>query len=158
MSFGTVAITLLCLWFAYLGIRTHIKRRRQQCLPPGITQDSSHRALSSDTYDAATQALRAFATEYRNTFLHGGCSKASLATLHTLRNDALQRMYDLRLRLPNDLDAEMEMTQHIEETDTLLKAYISDVQTRCGLSLLFPGPLDDTYYRQFYRAHNDVVA
>lgn len=156
-SFGAIALAALALWFAFLAARAHVRRARANSLPPGVTPRPDLAGLSETSYDAATRALREFAAEYRLTFQHGKCTRQAVMGLHDLRNQALQHMYELRMRLPNDLDAEVELTQYIEDTDALLRAHLQDAQARCGETMLLPGPIDDSFYRRFYRAHNDAV-
>ena len=158
MRFSTLALAAMALWFAFLAARAYARRARAHDLPSGVQSRPDLCGHSSHHFDEATQALRAFATDYRLTFQHGQCTKDAVMTLHTLRDKALKHMYELRMRLPNDLHAEAELAQHIEDTDALLRTYIQDAQSRCGAPMLYPGPIDDMFYRQFYRAHNDVVA
>lgn len=157
MNAGNAAVVFMVLVFLCLAVRKYARQVQEQRLPAGLEQRPQDRALSEDDFDGARTALREFASEYRHTFHHGKCTKEAVMSLHALRDRALEHMYALRMRLPNDLEAEASMTQHIEDTDTLLRAYIRDAQERCGETLLFPGPIDDAFYRQFYRAHNDVV-
>lgn len=156
-SFGAIALAAMALWFAFLAARAHVRQVRANSLPPGVKPRPELAGLSETSYAAATRALREFATEYRLTFQHGGCTRKAVVGLHDLRDRALQHMYEMRMRLPNDLDAEVELTQYIEETDSLLRAHLQDAQGRCGETMLLPGPIDDSFYRQFYRAHNDAV-
>ncbi len=158
MRLGTLALVLMALWFAFLGVRAHVRKTRSQAVPAGVTPRPEFRGHSTFHFDEATQALRAFATEYRLTHAYGKCTRQAVLALHGLRDKALKHMYELRMRLPNDLHAEAELAQHIEDTDRLLRGYIQDAQARSGQVLLHPGPIDDMFYRQFYRAHNDEVA
>lgn len=156
MRVGTLLLLALASWFGFLYVRTRVRRAREDRLPPGVpAPDPGLRTHSVSHYDACMQALKAFATEYRLTFQHGLCSKKAVTTLSSLRQDALRHLYQMRMRLPNDLDAETALAQHIEGTDGLLRAYIADAQTRCGQALLHMGPIDDTFYKAWYRAHND---
>lgn len=165
---ATTAVVALCLLAAALLLRA--SRRGgggRGHLPPGVsTPGPDVRALSPHLHGECERALREFAAAYRATFqpgsggskeAAGADAKAKVLRLHELRDAALGRLFQLRMRLPNDLRAEERLTQHIEDTDTLLRAYIADAQARGGQALLHPGPIDDLYYRRFYRAHNDVV-
>lgn len=158
MKVGTFVLIALPAWWALTWLRGHVRRMEADRLPAGIMPvDRALRGLSEARHDACTDALKAFAATYRTTFLAGKCSREAVLALHDLRDAALKHMYDLRMRLPNDLEGERQLTQHIEDTDRLLRAYIGDAQGRCGELLLHPGPIDDAFYRQYYRAHNDVV-
>jgi len=154
LSWWLVALVLGLGWWVARG-RVH--QARKDGFPPGVVPRREYRSHSSEHFDAACTALKAFAAEYRSTFVHGGCTGGSLRSMTSLRAEALRHMYQLRMRLPNDMDAEGSMTQHIEAVDRVLQEYILDVQTRCGLGSAFPGPIDNAYYRNFYRAHNDVA-
>lgn len=159
MKLGTVALLLMAAWFVLRWVRKTVREARSRKLPGGVDRPAAAlRPFSDSHYDACMQALRAFSTEYRLTFQHGQCDKKHLLGLHALREDALRHMYQLRMRLPNDLDAEHAFTQYIEDTDRLLKHYLQEAQKRCGFELLHPGPIDDTFYKKFYRAANDVAA
>lgn len=154
MQLGTLALATLALVFGYLAARKYT--RSQPALPPGVASRPEFRSEhSSPSYEAAMSGLRAFASEYKNTFQHEQCTRAAVMALHSLRDEVLTNMYDVRMRLPNDMTAETRLTQYIEDTDALLKRYLEDAMRRSGQPLLFPRPLDDTHYRQFYRAHND---
>lgn len=159
MQFGTVALVLLAAWLASRYVRGRVRESRDERLPAGVTAPDPHLRdhPNAEYYDACLLALRQFAREYRLTFQHGRCTRAAVMTLHTLRDDALKHLYELRMRLPNDMNAEAEVTAHVVETDALLRGYLDDAQARCGEPLLHPGPIDDMHYRQFYRAANDAT-
>ena len=158
MRVGTVAVLLMAGWFVFLAARKYVRQRQGSRLPAGVEERPELKGYSADHYDMALQSLRAFAAEYKLTFQHGKCTKRAVLGLHSLRDDALGHMYELRMRLPNDMEAEMALTRHIEDTDRILRHSIQEAQSRCrDAALLFPGPLDDTFYREHYRAHNDVV-
>jgi hypothetical protein len=109
-----------------------------------------------DELAAARDALRRFAAEYAASFRHGACTAALVARLHELRTEVLTHFGELRMRLPNDLVGERRLVQHAEDTDRALREHIADANRRAG-TMLFPGPLDDTQYRRWYRAANDVL-
>lgn len=156
MRLGTVLVIALAAWFVALWVRKRVRAAHEQRLPPGVTAPgAAARVGSTDHFDACVQALRAFATEYRLSFQGGACGKRSVMALLALRDEALRHMYQLRMRLPNDVRLETEVTQHIEDTDALLRDYIRDAQERCKVPMLFPGPLDDAFYKDRYRAAND---
>ena len=162
MYFGTVILCLLGAWCVWVTIRARslgsgTVGAMGGRLPVGVEEHPELQMISSREYDAAMTALRAFASEYRTTFQHGRCSSNSVLSMYSLRDEALGHMYQLRMRMPNDLDAEARVTQYIEDVDAILRSAIRDVHDRCGARLLHPGPLDDFYYKQWFRAHNDVV-
>lgn len=157
MKPGTVLLLLGAAWLAWRWARDRAAARVGDRLPAGVRPPSPDlRDLSPHHHDECTRALRAFAAAYADTF-RGDCGRDGVLTLHELRDAALGALFELRMRLPNDLDTETRVTAHIEETDRLLRGYIADAQARCGAALLHPGPIDDLYYRQWWRAANDVV-
>ena len=160
MKFGTVVLIALASWFGMQWVRGRAHHAREQRLPPGVRpMEPAVHAASPDQHEACMRSLRTFATEYRLTFQHGpGCGKGAVLSLHALRDEALRHMYQLRMRLPNDLHAETRMTQHIEDTDALLRAHIRDAQERCDAPMVYPGPIDDSFYKDKFRAHNDTAA
>ena len=137
--------------------RGYARERVARNLPAGARPPPPDlRPLSPVLHDDCTAALREFAAAYRRSFRHGGCTREAVLGLHDLRRRALDCLYGLRMRLPNDLGAEARLTRQVEETDALLRAYIGEVQARCPeAALLHPGPIDDAFYRQHWRAHND---
>lgn len=153
---AVAAVAVLAL--AVRGARSHVARARADRLPPGVPSRPAYREHSSGHYDAATAALKAFAAEYRTSFLDGGCGSGTVDALHRLRSEALGHLYQLRMRLPNDLAREGDVTRHIEETDVRLLECVADAQERCRAPLVFPGPMDDVFYRRFYRASNYEAA
>jgi hypothetical protein len=162
MDVGTVLVCLLCAWCVFMWVKARRAASGDNRLPPGVEERPAIRQMSMTEYDAAMAALRSFASEYHASFQHfhhGKCSSRSvLLSMYALRDEALGHMYQLRMRMPNDLEAEVQVTQYIEDVDAILRAALRDVQERCGAGrLLHPGPLDDFYYRQWFRAHNDVV-
>lgn len=158
MRFGDAVLVvgaIVVLWRYTRQLSAAVQDGR---LPPGVSPLSDElEKYSKVHYDACMGALRDFARAYRLTFLHGGCSEDAARNLHAFRATAVRHMYQLRMRLPNDLDAETRLTQHIDDVDSILRAYVHEAQERCGLSLLHPHPLDDSFYRRYYRAHNDLA-
>jgi hypothetical protein len=159
MRFGTVVLGVAGALVLLRWLRAQVRTQRDAQLPHGVSAPAAEmRPLSTDHYDLAVAALRAFATEYTRASRRGQCDDAALKALHALRKDALGHMYWLRMRLPNDLVVETEFSRYIGETDALLLNYIEDAAQRCGVRLLRPGPLGDEFYKGWFRAHNDGVS
>ncbi len=160
MKAGTWLLVALAAWAVASWARGYARERVARNLPSGVRPPPPElRGLSSQLHDECVEALRGFAAAYRRSFQHGGCSKEAVLGMHRLRQRALGCMYGLRMRLPNDLEAEAALTRQIEDTDALLRAYVAEVQGRCAeAALLHPGPIDDAFYRQHYRAFNDEGA
>lgn len=155
MKAGTWVLLAVAAWALLHWARGYVRDLRP--LPAGARPPPPDlRALSPVLHDDCEASLRAFAAAYRRSFRHGGCTREAVLELHDQRRRVLECLYGLRMRLPNDLEAEARLTRHVEETDGLLLAYIAEVQARCPeAALLHPGPLDDAFYRQHWRAHND---
>ena len=162
MAGGDVAWKALVLAAAVAAAWTVTKRvaaaRRASAAPPGLpAAPAGMRDHGPREYDAAQEALREFAREYAGSFAFQGCGRGTVNALHARRAEVLSRLSELRMRLPNDLAAETGLARHTEGVDTLLRGYVEDAQRRSGAALVFPGPLDDWFYRRFYRAANDVI-
>ena len=153
-----VAVLAGVLAAAWAVTRRAADSRRASAPPLGMSSPpAGMRAHGPTEYDAAQTALREFAREYAGSFAFRGNGRAAVDALHARRAEVLTRLHELRMRLPNDLDAETALARHTEGVDGLLRGYVEDAQRRSGATLVFPGPLDDWFYRRFYRASNDII-
>lgn len=152
-----VLVSLAGVAVACWVFRKVAKTRLDNATPPGASLDHRYRGYSPVDYDAACDSLKLFAREYMASFQFERCTKGMVESLHTVRSAVLKAMYSLRMSLPNDLDEERALAQHTEDIDRLLRQYVEDAQRRAGCELLFPDPIDDWFYRQHFRAANDVV-
>lgn len=118
--------------------------------------DPSIRAVAPEQYATASAALQRFAASYQSSFALASCTKDTVLDMSRAHSDALGALYDLRMRLPNDVVAETEVTRQIENVDRALRGFIADAQARAGTPMLFPGPIDDAFYKKWYRAANDT--
>lgn len=74
------------------------------------------------------------------------------------RARVLKAAGELRMRLPNDPDAEHLLATRTHRLDREMLARIETARTRCGADLLHPGPVHDAWYGAWYRAANDATA
>ena len=100
--------------------------------------------------------MQRFAASYQSSFALASCTKDTVLDMSRAHSDALGALYDLRMRLPNDVVAETLVTRQIENVDRALRGFIADAQARAGTPMLFPGPIDDAFYKKWYRAANDT--
>lgn len=151
-------VVVAVLAAAWVATTRAAAARRALATPPGTSPPPVEtRDHGPEEYDAAQAALREFARVYADSFAFQGCGRGTVDALHSLRSEVLGRLRELRMRLPNDLAADAGLVRHTEGVDSLLRGYVDDTQRRAGVSLVFPGPLDDWFYRRFYRASNDVT-
>lgn len=151
---------------AGLGGAMWVARRRAAAVfvdRPVATLDTRYRGISPEDHDAACVALREFATTYTATIntrkpkRDSEGTTAAVLALWALRETVLKHLYALVRATPNDLHAHVALTQHTEDIDVVMKGLIENVQRHTGHTLLFPGPLDDWFYRRYYRAANDTI-
>ena len=151
------AVLALGITAAWSMTKRYVAHVRDISTPPGIHLQTQYREHGPEQYDASLASLHAFASVYRSTFTLTQCTRQSVEQLHALRNSVLCNLRELRLRMPNDLVGEAGLAQHTEDVDRLLRGYIEDAQKRSHSDLVFPGPIDDWFYRKFYRASNDAI-
>ena len=113
-------------------------------------------ALAPEHFARARARARRFVAEYAAA--GPDPTPVVVRRLFGLRGGVLEDLHALRMRLPNDLDAEAAMAAAIAEADDALMACIDDVRTRGGHPMLHPGPLDAWFYRGPERAANDLLA
>lgn len=106
---------------------------------------------------AATEAGREFERAYVLTFRETEDPQGAVRKLFAARASVLKEMNELRMRLPNDLELETQFVETAEAVDRDLLERIEDARQRLGAPLVHPGPVDDAWYGQWYRAANDVL-
>ncbi len=103
----------------------------------------------------AADMLEKFAVAYQSTFPPGaGCADA-VHRMQTYRAGALGSMYELRMRLPNDVSMHDGLTRHIQRVERSTLVHVDDACLRCNLGRMHTRPIDDHYYARWYRASND---
>ena len=132
-------------------------------LPNGLPPPAPHpRDPAFEEYDAvsplhrgrAVGMLRRFADVYQGTF-DDGCNREMVVDMHELRSRALASLYEIRMRLPNDVRRYDALTREIEKVERSTLVHIDDVTDRCQLGLIHTKPVHDHYYAHHYRAAND---
>lgn len=93
---------------------------------------------------------------YRETVEKPTGSLDLVRAMYSAREDALAALGDVRMRLPNDLEAEKEFVRAYEDLDRHMNEYMTDAKTRTGV-FVHPGPLSSAYQARHYRAANDIV-
>lgn len=106
---------------------------------------------------AATEAGRMFERAYVQTFRETSDPHGAVRKLFAARAIVLKEMNELRMRLPNDLELETRFVETAETVDRDLMERIEDARQRLGAPLVHPGPVDNAWYGQWYRAANDVL-
>lgn len=86
-----------------------------------------------------------------------GAGEDEVRALFRERAGALREMHEVRMRLPNDLDRERRWVALTEALDATLLELIGEARDGAGVPLVHPGPVDDAWYGQWYRASNDAV-
>jgi hypothetical protein len=106
--------------------------------------------------DRAKAMLDMFARVYQSaTFPPGpGCADA-VRRMQEHRAGALASLYELRMRLPNDVRMHDALTRHIQGVERATMVHVDDACDRCNLGRLHTRPIDDHYYAHWHRASND---
>ena len=147
-----VALAVVAVLLAWRGRRARARRAVPAVWPADLDEfDTSqvHRARrAAADFDAVYQ------TTFRSTTDGPGVVRAMFAR----RALARTALADARMRLPNDLDAEKRLAAAAEALDRAMLEHIEDARQRLGAQGVHPGPLDDAWYGQWYRAPNDIVA
>jgi hypothetical protein len=131
-------------------------------LPNGLPPPAPHpRYPTFEEYAAvsplhvrrAVGMLRRFAETYQATF--GKCERNLVIDMHEMRSRALASLYEIRMRLPNDVHKYDALTKEIEKVERSTLVHIDDVTDRCQLGLIHTKPVHDHYYAHHYRAADD---
>lgn len=148
---GSLLLAFTALAVVVVVLATRRQRRRPPPPPGRLPGDFSEFSYLSPAHLA--RARRAMA-EFERT--------PDLQRKFHLRARALGDLHELRLRLPNDLRAEMRLVEATEAADDAMRDAID--AARGGVRGVawtgggrHPGPLDDWYGRRHERAANDVI-
>lgn len=164
---AAVALGLLAVWVADRRRPTR-RTRRSPPFPAALVDPPppSLWPLSADVVDncphcrahvrAAQDAVAAFEAALPST-RRPGAGAAEVRALFRERAAALREMHEVRMRLANDLDAERRWAEATDALDADLLVLIEDARRRCAVPLVHPGPVDDAWYGQWYRAANDAL-
>jgi hypothetical protein len=110
-------------------------------------------AVSPEHANIARRALAAFADKYAATWTRDAATPEAVRRLFALRDDGLRAIAEIKMRLPNDLDADHELFELLRHVEKATRAALDDVRARAGTGD-FPAPLGSAY--DAYRAVNDV--
>lgn len=115
-------------------------------------------AAAALSTDRLRRAVADFDAAYADTFTDDDTDgHAMVRRMFAHRARAHTAFGDARMRLPNDLDAEVRALDEFDAIDRRMLDAIEDARQRLGAPLLHPGPTDDAWYGRWYRASNDVV-
>lgn len=103
--------------------------------------------------EAARRALAGFADAYADTWARDAATPDAVRRLFGLRDAGLRAIAELKLRLPNDLDADRELFELLRHVERATQAALDDVRARAG-SGIQGAPLGSAY--DAYRAVNDI--
>jgi hypothetical protein len=146
-------------YFTAQSARWSTVRRGRPAAAAALLPAAYDRVSPRHTAEAA-QAARAFDSAFQRSFRPEAADdpEGVVRELFAARAKVLTALNQVRLRLPNDLDAEREVDRAIEDADRDMLERIEDARERCGSPLLHPGPLGSWGYGRWYRAPNDFVA
>lgn len=117
---------------------------------------AEHDALLAGEHDALLErALSSFHAHYERAFERESCTPESVRLMFAARARVLRALGELRMRLPNDPDAEHALAARAHALDRHMLARIEASRQRCGADLLHPGPVNDAWFGAWYRAAND---
>ena len=147
-----VGLAIVAAVVALLWARRRTGRRAAPVTwPPELDLPGRHVA-------AAREAAADFDAVFQTTFRDAVDGPSVVRALFARRALARTALADARMRLPNDLRAEQRLARAAEDLDRRMMEHIEDARQRLGAQGVHPGPLDDAWYGQWYRAANDVVA
>lgn len=144
--------TLASLWF----FRKSIPRRLLTRVHVSFTNDhdDAYPEHAKKIHDACVR----FGEAYDATFTYPPSALRALdrvRALYSIREDALIACGEIRMRLPNDLDAERKFIRSYEDLDRRMNELVEDAKSRLGV-FVHPGPLSSAFQAKKYRASNDV--
>jgi len=158
-----IAIALAAAVGIWMSRRTDLKSLWKPRKPRGGVQFTD---AYDKTYPKHAERVHAACDEfnhvyqqtfsYRETVERPTGSLDLVRALYSAREDALAALGDVRMRLPNDLEAEKEFVRAYEDLDRHMNEYVTDAKTRTGV-FVHPGPLSPAYQAKYYRAANDIV-
>ncbi len=149
-----VALAAACAWAARRSAvprRAHSPNAEAKARFPSFDEFG---VLSDLHLRRAKKMLAEFEATFQKTF--ASCDRNLVVDLHEQRSRALASLYELRMRLPNDLAAYDTLTDRIERVERTTLVLIDDANQRCRLGLLHLAPVGDHYYAHWYRAADDV--
>lgn len=156
---------MLLFLFAVLALvmfyyRDKIKLAANKLKPNGVIIDIDGMESFNTRYPTycknVSDHLTDFNKEYQNSYIYENIGPELVRKLFSKRDDVLYNISEIRLRLPNDLDMEKDITRIYESADRKMLEFITDVKTRFHTNIT-PGPVSSAFAARHYRAANDVV-
>lgn len=151
--FAVLALVIFCY-------RDKIKLVANKLKPNGVVIDIAGMAYFETMYPTycknVTNHLADFNKEYQKSFVYKNIGPQLVRNLFSKRDDVLYNISEIRLRLPNDLDMEKDITRIYESADRRMSEFITDVKTRFHTNIT-PGPTSSAFSARHYRAANDIV-
>lgn len=149
-----LAILLLVLY----NYRGHIKNISKTLKSRGIQVPEMElfKVKYPTYYKNTMEHLDVFNMEYQKTFDMDRVGIPLVNKLFSIRDDVLYNISEIRLRLPNDLDMEKNITRAYETADRRMMEYITDTKSRFHVDV-YPGQTSSAFGARSYRASNDMV-
>lgn len=98
-------------------------------------------AVSPSHHEAYRRARWRFVETFALVFQYGNVLGAQLVRqMFGARDEALTALGEMRMRLPNDLDAELRFVRTVDAVDAEMMAGIDDARRATGVAI-HPGPL-----------------
>jgi hypothetical protein len=137
--------------------RNYIQRYAKNVKTNGINVDTRKYKTRYPTYcKGIDEHVEKFNKEYQKTFIYENASYKIINRLYSIRSDVLYQINQIKFRLPNDLDDEMNIARMYDHTDQQLMEYITDAKARLNV-FVNPGNMSSAYAARHYRASNDLV-
>lgn len=161
MTAWLVLLLLLAAWLVVTGRADRVlgpvlgKIAQPPAAHPRYPDFSEWDSVSPLHRQRADSMLKRFAGVYQSTFNAAGCDRNKVIDMHEMRSRALASLYEIRMRLPNDVKQYDSLTRQIEKIERSTLMHIDDVTQRCNLGLIHTRPVHDHYYAHHYRAFND---
>lgn len=156
---------MLLFLFAVLALvifyyRGKIKLVANKLKPNGVVIDiagmESFKERYPTYYNNVNDHLADFNKEYQKSFVYENIGPDLVRNLFSKRDDVLYNISEIRLRLPNDLDMEKDITRIYESADRRMLEFITDVKTRFHTNIT-PGPTSSAFAARHYRTADDIV-
>lgn len=143
-------------WWMRPRVIAYAKRvRDHRTRPPGLAEFET---VSPEHHAAALDAWRRFEGAYRDSFdIASALARCSpVRVMFSAREDVQLAAGELRMRLPNDLEAESRFVATMEAMDASMLERIEDAKTRLH-TFAHPGPIEPWFALRGLRPSNDVV-
>lgn len=150
-----LAISIVILYYYRSKLKTIAKRMNTRGveIPLLINFEKQYPTY----YKNVKMYLDKFNKRYQDTFDYKNVCVDLINDLFSMRDDILYNISEIRLRLPNDLTLEKNITAAYEQADRRLMEYITDVKSRFNINV-YPGQTSSSFAARSYRAYDDIVS